>query len=64
MEAEVETAFQEWLDQGPSPPTNGDIVVADKIDVELLHHLASFMFRKGAEHASMSYRAAVEGQIT
>lgn len=45
----AKAAFEEWLDQGPSAPTNRDLVVYDKIDVDLLAHLASFMFRKGQE---------------
>jgi NTP pyrophosphatase (non-canonical NTP hydrolase) len=39
-----EAKFDEWLNQGPSAPTNGDIVRHDRIDVELLHHLAQFMY--------------------
>jgi hypothetical protein len=42
-------AFAEWMNQGPSAPTNGDLVKHDKIDVELLEHLAAYMYRAGIE---------------
>lgn len=43
---ELEKAFEEWMNQGPSAPTNGDLVRHDGIDVELLHHLAEFIWDK------------------
>ena len=46
----LEEAFAEWLDQGPSAPTNRDIVVHDKVDIELLEHLASFIWYKAKEN--------------
>ena len=43
----LKEAFTEWWNQGSdSPPTNGDIVKYDKIDVGLLQHLASFIWNR------------------
>lgn len=43
--AGLKEAFTEWWNQGSdSPPTNGDIVKYDKIDVDLLQHLAAFIW--------------------
>ena len=50
----AELAFQEWMNQGPTPPTNGDVVRHERVDMELLHHLAAFMFDKGRKHVPTS----------
>ena len=43
----LKEAFTEWWNQGSdTPPTNGDIVKYDKIDVDLLQHLASFIWNR------------------
>ena len=43
----LKEAFTEWRNQGSdSPPTNGDIVKYDKIDVDLLQHLAAFIWHR------------------
>lgn len=45
--AGLKEAFTEWWNQGSdSPPTNGDIVKYDKIDVDLLQHLAAFIWHR------------------
>lgn len=45
--AGLKEAFTEWWNQGSdSPPTNGDIVKYDKIDVDLLQHLAVFIWHR------------------
>ena len=43
----LKEAFTAWWNQGSdSPPTNGDIVKYDKIDVDLLQHLAAFIWNR------------------
>ncbi len=45
-------AYLEWLEQGAdSPPTNGDVVRYEKIDEDVLRHLAEFMYQKGFDAA-------------
>ena len=45
---EASVAFERWLIQGPSAPYNRDLIKDWKPeDKELLHHLASFMYREG-----------------
>lgn len=49
--AGLKEAFTEWWNQGSdSPPTNGDIVKYDKIDVDLLQHLAAFIWYRAQKH--------------
>lgn len=48
---ELQVVFDNWMDQGSdAPPTNGDIVRYDKIDIDLLHHLASYVWEKAEKH--------------
>ena len=43
----LKEAFTEWWNQGSdTPPTNGDIVKYDKIDVGILQHLATFIWHR------------------
>lgn len=42
---DLKNAFDEWMSQGPEP-TNGDVVRHHKVDLELLHHLAEFIWNK------------------
>ena len=42
----VREVFAAWMNQGSdSPPTNGDLVRHDKIDIELLEHLANYIWQ-------------------
>lgn len=48
---ELKQAFSDWWNQGAeAPPSNGDIVKYDKIDTEILHHLATFIWNRAKKH--------------
>jgi hypothetical protein len=43
----LKEAFTEWWNQGcEAPPSNGEIVMYDKIDTEILQHLATFIWKR------------------
>ena len=42
---ELKKAFDAWMTQGShEPPTNADLIAHDGVDIELLHHLATFIW--------------------
>ncbi len=43
---QIQTILKEWWDQGPSEPTNGQLVEAGYTDKDLLEHLIAFTIGK------------------
>jgi hypothetical protein len=42
---ELKKAFDAWMTQGSfEPPTNADLIEHGGVDLELLHHLATFVW--------------------